>query len=173
MKQFVTLFLLFLATLSAGAQSTVKFGHLNADSLLRTLPDYLAAEQQMQQLRDKYEAEASYNERTFRRQYAEMIEGQQQFTPNILARRQADLQESLQKSLTFRQKADSLLQVTHEQLLRPVKKRLQAAIQAVGLERGYEYVVDTSTGAYPFIHPTVGEDCTAFVKHKLGLKHEE
>ncbi len=174
MKQFLLLLIVaFLGALTASAQSMVKFGYLNADSLLRTLPDYQAAEQQMAQLRGKYQDEASYNERNFRRQYAELLEGQAQFTPNILAKRQADLQEALQKSLTFRQKADSLLNVTHEQLLQPIRQRLKAAIQAVGMERGYEYVVDTSTGGYPFIHPTVGENCTEYVSQKLEQRKSE
>ena len=169
-----TLLLIFmmLSSLStAQAQTTIKYGMVNTDSLLCTLPDYTQAEEQMARLRKQYEAEADYNDRAFRRQYAEFLEGQQTFTPNILQKRQADLQQALQRGMSFRHEADALLQATHIQLLRPVKARLAAAIKAVGLERGYEYIIDTSKGTIPFIHPTVVEDVTPFIKEKLNPKN--
>ena len=121
----------------------------------------------MEKLRAKYAIEAEYNESSFRRQYAEYLQGQKQFTPNILAKRQADLQESLQKGLRFRQQADSLLRQAEAEMLRPIRQNINAAIRAVGLEHGYEYILDTSTPVYPFIHPSVGEDVTAYIKEKL------
>ncbi len=154
--------------ISANAQSTVKFGYLNADSLLCTLPEYAQVEASMQQLRDKYKAETEYNEQDFRRRYAEFLAGQKQFTQNILTKRQIDLQQSLERGMAYRQQADSLLRTTHEQLLQPVRHKLNKAIQAVGLERGYEYVLNTAKGDYPFINPIVGEDATEAVKEKLA-----
>ena len=121
----------------------------------------------MEKLRAKYAIEAEYNESSFRRQYAEYLQGQKQFTPNILAKRQADLQESLQKGLRFRQQADSLLRQAEAEMLSPIRQNINAAIRAVGLEHGYEYILDTSTPVYPFIHPSVGEDVTAYIKEKL------
>lgn len=169
MKRTLLLIAVLLSTLTvAQAQTTIKYGTVNVDSLLRTLPDYTQAEEQMARLRKQYEAETDYNDRAFRRQYAEFLEGQQTFTPNILQKRQADLQQSLERGMAFRQQADSLLQATHVQLLRPVKARLAAAIKAVGLEHGYEYIIDTSKEVYPFIHPTVAEDATRFIIEKLN-----
>lgn len=167
MKHLLTLFIASVISLSAAAQSTIRFGYLNADSLLHTLPAYAKVEAQVKQLQQKYRAEAEYNETAFRRQYAEYLQGQRQFPPNILAKRQADLQEALQKGIAFRQQADSLIAAAREEMLQPIRQQLQKAIQAVGLEHGYEYVIDTSKGVYPFIHPQVGENATVFVKEKL------
>ena len=153
--------------MTATAQSSVRFGYVNVDSLLHTLPAYVEVQTNMEKLRAKYAIEAEYNESSFRRQYAEYLQGQKQFTPNILAKRQADLQESLQKGLRFRQQADSLLRQAEAEMLFPIRQNINAAIRAVGLEHGYEYILDTSTPVYPFIHPSVGEDVTAYIKEKL------
>lgn len=161
------IFVFTLISATAMAQSTVRFGYVNADSLMKTLPDYGEAQAQLKTLQQKYHDEAEYNETSFRRQYAEYLQGQKQFTPNILAKRQADLQDALQKGIAFRQQADSLIAEAQKALLRPVRARLNAAIRAVGLEHGYEYIIDTSRNDYPFIHPQVGEDATAYVKEKL------
>uniref|UniRef100_UPI0040266A00 OmpH family outer membrane protein n=2 Tax=Alloprevotella sp. TaxID=1872471 RepID=UPI0040266A00 len=168
MKNLLSLFFVFsLFALTATAQSSVRFGYVNVDSLLHTLPAYAEVQTNMEKLRAKYAIEAEYNESSFRRQYAEYLQGQKQFTPNILAKRQADLQESLQKGLRFRQQADSLLRQAEAEMLRPIRQNINAAIRAVGLEHGYEYILDTSTPVYPFIHPSVGEDVTAYIKEKL------
>lgn len=177
MKRFyihlLAIALCFLIGTAAQAQSTIKFGYLNADSLLRTLPDYAQVEADMQQLRAKYQAETEYNEQDFRRKYAEFLQGQKTFTENILAKRQADLQQSLERGLAYRQQADSLLRATHEEMLSPLRHKLAAAIHAVGLEHGLEYILDTSKGAYPFIHPQVGMDVTEMVKEKaLGKSNK-
>ena len=156
-----------ISTAAAMAQSTIKFGYLNADSILHTMPDYHQAQADLQQLTQRYKAETQYNEQTFRRQYAELLQGQSQFTPNILAKRQADLQQALERNIKFRQQADSLLADTWQQLLAPVRQRLNQAIKATGIEHGYEYIIDTSTGAYPFIHPQAGQDATPYVLETL------
>ena len=52
--------------------------------------------------------------------------------------------------------------------MQPIRHKLNKAIQAVGLERGYEYVLNTAKGDYPFINPIVGEDATEAVKEKLA-----
>ena len=170
MRNLLSLLFVFCClSLTAAAQSTVRFGYVNVDSLVRTLPTYADVQNQMSALRAKYAAEAEYNESAFRRQYAEYLQGQKQFTPNILAKRQADLQESLQKGIKFRQQADSLLKQAEADMLRPIHQSVNAAIRAVGLEHGYEYIIDTSSVIYPFIHPSVGEDATAYIKEKLAL----
>ena len=170
MKNLLSLLFAFCClSLTATAQSTVRFGYVNVDSLIHTLPAYAEIQTQMTALRAKYAAEAEYNESAFRRQYAEYLQGQKQFTPNILAKRQADLQESLQKGIKFRQQADSLLKQAEIDMLRPIRQSVNAAIRAVGLEHGYEYIIDTSNAVYPFIHSSVGENATLYIKEKLTL----
>ncbi len=167
-RLFISFIFACAMNFSVSAQSNIKFGYVNVDSLLKTLPDYQRIEQQIEQLKGKYKAEADYNEQTFRRQYAEFLQGQKQFTPNIMAKRQADLQQSLEKNMAFRQQADSLLSSTQKQLLAPIQQRMAHAIRIVGLEHGYEYILDTSLHTVPFIHPQVGEDVTSFVLERYN-----
>ena len=120
----ITLICATLISAAAMAQSTIKFGYINADSILHTMPDYHQAQADLQQLTQRYKAETQYNEQTFQRQYTELLQGQSQFTPNILAKRQADLQAALDRNIKSRQQADSLLAATWQQLLAPVRQRL-------------------------------------------------
>lgn len=167
MKRIFLLSLLLLAAVSGGAQTAARYGYLSCDSLLRTLPDYALAQSNLAQLRHKYEAETQYNERTFKRQFAEFLEGQKDFPQNILLKRQRDLQEQMERALAFRQSADSLLRQAEADLLAPVRRRLAAAIRAVGRERGYECIVNTDLPALPFLNPALAEDAAPYVSAKL------
>lgn len=171
MKHVILSFIFFCAcSMTMHAQSNARFGFLNVDSLFKTLPEYHKVDLQMQQLREKYKAEATYNEQTFRRQYAEFLQGQKQFTPNIMAKRQAELQQSLEKNMAFRHQADSLLDATRQQLLSPIRQRLLHAVRMVGNEHGYEYIIDTSLHILPFVNTQVGEDITSYVEEKMKSK---
>lgn len=170
MKRIIlTLLLVLNCVLSLSAQEKARLGFLSYDSLLHAMPEYAQVQQQMQQLRQKYEAEAAYNESNFKRQFAEFLQGQKDFPQNILLKRQRDLQEAMEKGLAFRNQADSLLTQAEADMLKPLYRRLDAAIQSVGMERGYEYVLNTDRRAYPFMNQAVAEDATPYVAAKLGL----
>ena len=167
MRHFFLLLLALLAPLAAQAQSTVRAGSLRYDSLLHALPQYALVERQMADLRAKYESETRYNELSFQRQFSEFLQGQKNFPENILLKRQRDLQEQMERSIAFRHQADSLLRCAEDELLKPLRQQLAAALRAVGLERGYEYIFDLDAGVFPFVHPSVAEDATPYVTEKL------
>lgn len=149
------------------AQTQARFGCLRYDSVLHAMPEYAEAQAQLHQLREKYELEASYNEMSFKRMFAEFLQGQKEFPQNILLKRQRDLQDELEKGLAFRREADSLLVRAAADLERPVRQKLDAAIQAVGMEYGFAAIVNLDAGACPFLHPSVTEDVTRRVWLKL------
>lgn len=168
MKRTILFFFLFTNIVSYSvAQSTIKYGYLPYDSLLHTMTSYVEAQHQLADLRKKYEAEAQYNEMTFKRLFAEFLQGQKEFPQNILLKRQRDLQDEIEKSLAFRHEADSLLQCAENDLLQPIRQKLNQAIYRVGIERGYEYIVNTEANNVPFIHPTLSENASPYIVEKL------
>lgn len=173
-KIILSMLLCFMAVCAAEAQSQVKYGYLSYDAVLRGMPEYDEAQLAMGELVKKYEAEASYNEMNFKRLFAEFLEGQKEFPQSILLKRQRDLQEAMEKGLAYRQSADSLLHAAKEELMLPLRQRLDSAICNVALERGYECVVNSDTRSHLFFSPGVAEDATPFVVEKLaGLKEQE
>ena len=167
MKRILLSALFAIGCMTAVAQSQVKYGFISYNALLQAMPEYTEAQHQMGELRKKYEAEAAYNEQSFKRQFAEFLQGQKDFPQNILLKRQRSLQDAMEKSLKFRHDIDSILVCAETEALAPVRKRLDDAIKAVGLEHGYEYIINTDANAYPFIHHAVAEDANTYVKGKL------
>ena len=152
----------------AMAQTEVRYGTMRYDSIFTSMPEYAIARQSLDTLRAKYEKEAEYNETAFKRQFAEFLEGQKDFPQIILLKRQKDLQEAMEKGLAWREEADKILQQAEKDLMRPVYEKLDAAIEEVGTERGYELIINLDVPSMPFLHPSVKEDATPFILKKLS-----
>ena len=168
MKRNLILFLLSLTALAMSAQSTIKYGRLNYDSLITSMPEYTQVQEQLSSLRQQYEKEAAYNEANFKRLFADFLQGQKDFPQNIMLKRQRELQDAMEKSLAFRRSCDSLLVKAETDLVAPLYVKLDTAIQTVGMERGYECIVNTAAGTHPFLHPSLTEDAAPFVIQKLN-----
>ena len=169
MKKTLLLLLvsLFMGVGAISAQSQAKYGVIHYDSLLVEMPAYAKAKAELADLRVKYENEAAYNDATFKRMFADFLQGQKDFPQSIMLKRQRDLQEAMEKSLAFPQPCDSLLAEAERELLAPVKAQLDSAIVAVGMERGYECIVNRAVSSHPFLHPSLTEDAMPFVREKL------
>lgn len=153
--------------LSINNLNSIRIGYLSYDSLLHQMPEYHVMEQNMQKLRSKYAAETAYNEENFKRMFTDFLQGQKDFPQPILLKRQQDLQIELEKSLSFRDRCDSLIHQAQTEMMAPLHQKLQAAIRAVGLERDYEMILNTDAQAVPFLRPSIVEDASPYVWQKL------
>ncbi len=145
-----------------------KIASLSYSSILQSLPEYHDVMRQFNALAASYEAEAIYNETNFKRKFSEYLQGQKDFPKNILLRRQKDLQSEMEKAMAFRTAADSLLLQAKQEMLAPVKAKLNAAIQAVGEARGYLEIINTDLHTHLFINSKLAEDATSYVLEYLN-----
>ena len=151
----------------ASVVASAKYGYLSFSQVLENMTEYKLAKQQLKDLRAKYEAEAQYNEASFKRQFAEYLQGQKEFPQSIMLKRQRDLQEALEKNLAFRDEAERLLKKAEEETLVPIKTRLSNAIKAVGGTYKLDYIYNLDTNAMPYVNPALVMDVTKLVEQQL------
>lgn len=144
-----------------------QFGYVSYEQVLIDMIEYKDAMRQLTELRTKYEVEARYNETTFKRLFAEYLEGQKDFPQSIMLKRQRDLQSEMEKCLAFREDAEKQLKQAEQELLAPVKARLNNAIVLVGDKLKLDYIFNIDNNALPFANPQKVVDVTAFVKQHL------
>ena len=172
MKRFLVLLVAFVA-LHAFAQgdatssSSVKFGYLSYQTALKSMPGYTLAQQKLNDLKAQYQAEAKRVEDEFNRKYEEFLEGQRDFPKSILQKRQTELQELMAKNIAFKSNSLEQLAKDEAEALAPLYDKLNAALAAIGQEKGYAFVLDTDVKALPFINPAMGEDINEIVKNAL------
>lgn len=144
-------------------QTSIRFGYLSYTSVLKLMPDYIAAQRNIDDLRTKYDVEMKRVENEFNQKYEQFLEGQHDFAPSILQKRQAELQELMDKNIAFKQKAQQLLKDAETKAYEPVYQRLDTVIQRVGQALGLAFILNTDAHAVPFINTSLGVDVTATI----------
>ena len=129
----VLLLLLTAVSLTAAAQSDFKFGYLSYQAAIEAMPEYATAQTSLTQLKTQYAAEQQRVETEFNAKYEEFLDGQKDFPPTILQKRQTELQELLDRNIAFKQQSQQLLAQAEEEALKPLRTRLNTALAKVGL----------------------------------------
>lgn len=168
-KLFKVLFLgVALFVMSGVAQAQVKIAHVNTAEILDAMPDKAKAEKNL----EKYYGELQSQLETMAKEYQTKMqdyEANQATMSNLVKQSKekeiVDLQTRIQQ---FQVNAEGEFENKRAELLKPILDKIQNAINAVGKEKGYTYVLDLATGAAVFVGDNA-VDCTKDVKAKLGI----
>lgn len=166
MKKLFLLIVLGVLSLTANAQT--RFGYFSFDNVLKSMPDYVIAQRSIDDLRQKYDAEMKRAEDEFNSKYEEFLDIQKDLVPAILRKRQAELQEMMQKNINFKNESQRLLKQAEADAFAPVKNKLYNALTKVGQAQGYAFILNTDGDACPYVNPEMGEDATELIKEALN-----
>lgn len=166
MKKLFLLIVLGVLSLTANAQT--RFGYFSFDNVLKSMPDYVMAQRSIDDLRQKYDAEMKRAEDEFNSKYEEFLDVQKDLVPAILLKRQAELQEMMQKNINFKNESQRLLKQAEADAFAPVKNKLYNALTKVGQAQGYAFILNTDGDACPYVNPEMGEDATELIKEALN-----
>ena len=136
MKKLLLLIILTVLPFVSQAQENVsrqqiKFGYLSYTEALKSMTDYPLMQQNLESLRKQYQNETKRAEDEFNAKYEAFLEGQRDFAPVILEKRQAELQELLNKNIAFKQEAARLLRQAEADMTAPLKKKLNSDRKSV------------------------------------------
>lgn len=166
MKKTIVFLLMAMLSLAVDAQE-LKFAYFSFDNALKSMPDYGLALANIDKLRTQYDAEIKRAEKEFNTKYEDFLENQRSMDPVILDKRQAELQELLQKNLKFKQEADRLLIQAETDAYTPLKAKVREAVKKIGAERGYAFVLNTDGEACPYVDSTKGDNINIIVADAL------
>ncbi len=158
-KTWVLFCLFAIIPLCTQAQ-TMKFGYFSYQEVFTSMKSYVQAQQNLQELKSKYEAETKRSEEEFNQKYEDFLEGVQDYAPSILKKRQAELQDFMARNIAFKEESERLLKQAEKDVLEPVHKELADAIRTIAVRNGYAFVMNTDNHALPYINESMGEDIT-------------
>lgn len=158
---------LFMTTLIL-AQPT-KYGHLNSGNLLAMLPEVKIADAQLDAYQKTLVARGDSMVAVFRASYETYQK--EAASGNLNKIKIQEKEQELQKMQAtiqgYDQEIKSLVLKKREEILKPILKKVDEAVHAVGKEEGYLMIFDESTGAMMYSLSTM--DVMPMVKKKLGL----
>ena len=145
-----------------------KFGTVDTQSLMQSLPEMKEVQTQLEASLKKYSDEESKLHAEYEKKIKEFDEMAQDTPDAIKQRRVEEIQGLQQKIGEFRQTAQQDLQRQQEQLIAPIQQKIMTAIQSVGTEGGYTLIFENCIPLLFSGKDVV--DVTPQVKTKLGVK---
>ncbi len=163
---------LFLAVGAVHAQQ--KIGHVNSQEILLVMPEYKTANQTLETFVNGKRAEYQQMETERQKQITAFLDKQKtrseankETVDKELQDFSAQIQQMEGRMQEQQQKFDQEISAKREEVLQPVFEKAEKAIQAVGKEKGYAYILDISQQGV--LYYDGGEDIGAAVKTKLGI----
>ena len=158
-----------LFVMSGIANAQVKIAHVNTAEILDAMPDKAKAEKSL----EKYYGELQSQLETMAKEYQTKMqdyEANQATMSNLVKQSKEKEIIDLQTRITqFQANAENEFEAKRAELLKPILDKIQNAINSVGKEKGYTYIIDLATGAAVYVGDNA-VDVTKDVKSKLGIK---
>ena len=152
---------------TTAAQPVLRFGYFSFEQVFHTMPGYAIAKHNMDELRGKYDEETKRVETEFNSKYEEFLDGQRSYAKSILEKRQAELRELMEKNIAFKAEAARLLKKAEKEAYAPLKAKMNAALQQIGKENGFAFILNTDNNATPYLSAEMGVDMTEALKEKI------
>ncbi|MCD8166327.1 MAG: OmpH family outer membrane protein [Bacteroides sp.] len=168
----IVIALVCVLPLGAFAQN-LKFGHVNFQELIVSLPEFTAAQSELTTLGQKFSKEAERSREEFNKklqEYQQALQTEESLPANIAERRQKELSDLAQRAEEFEQDAQQQLGKKQEELYMPLQQKVIEAIQSYGQENGFVYIFDISSTPIPYVSETLSTDVTPLIKTKLGIR---
>ncbi len=167
-KAYTNILLCFclLATVTLSAQ---KFGHINSQQLIQQIPQVKQANAELETLQKKYEEEMQTKATSLQTKYTALVRKQDQgeISPKQFEVESQALEQERMNIAKYQQEIQTNLSTKSEELLKPIRDKINKAIEDVANEGGYTYIFDMSIGV--LLYADESTDVSAQVKTKLGI----
>ncbi|MGV7106800.1 OmpH family outer membrane protein [Flavobacterium sp. U410] len=167
MKQIKTLIIAFVLFVGAQVSAQSKVAHINVQALMENMPEMKAAKTQLEKIQAQYDKDY----KTMVQEYQTKLQKYEQEAPTageaLNETRSKEMQDMGSRIQQFQQTAGKDLQQKELDLYKPILEKAQAAIQKVAKAKGFQYVLDSTTGSGVLVAD--GTDLLADVKKELGF----
>lgn len=159
--------LVLLITLGASYSFSQKTGHINTVELIDKMPEKAVIEKELTNF--TYETDALLGEllEKYTKLAKEIQDLGDTWTPIILEMKKNELSRLQQTIQEAEYMAKTEFAIKEQELIQPLLEKAMEAIEVVANKRGYDYVVDTSSGN--FLLSPIEHDLMQDVLIELGL----
>lgn len=161
MKKIIIM-LMLIAPMAVMAQ---KFGHVDTQNIMQTLPELAKINGELQAKAQEYENDLKAMQDELQRKAEEFDKAKATMNATTQKETETSLQEMYQKiQQTYAQNQQEMQKLQQEKM-QPVYQKVQTAIQNVGKAGQYTYIFETGSALYI---GTGSKDVTAEVKAELN-----
>jgi len=181
MKQKLIVFMVAMAMLSTpllaqttpAASGLTKIGYTNVDYVISKLPESKVMQNQIEVTKAQLDKAIGETYKEAQEKYEAYQKNGAQMTDVIRADKEKELQNLQTRIQEMQTNAQQSLQTKQQQLLEPILTKVNNAIQDVGKENGFLYILnmDAGQGTTPIILFAASEEnnATNLILRKLGV----
>ena len=159
------LMLMLCAPMTMFAQ---KFGHLDSQALLQSLPEATAIQNKLQAKGKEYQKQIEDMQAELQRQAEAYDKAKSTMNATKQAETEKTLQDLYNKIQQTAQDNQKALNEEQQKQLGPVLEKVRNAIAAVAKTGGYTYIMEKAAGQPIYINEAISKDVTAEVKSQLA-----
>lgn len=150
-----------------GFSQTKKFGHINSNELLMSMPERDSAEKTLQNEARQLESALQTMSKEYETKVAEYQANAAAWSDVIKASKAKEIGQLEQRIQEFQSSAQESLERAEQELMKPLIDKAKKAIEDVAKENGYGYIFDSGVGA--ILYSPEGDDIMPLVKKKLMI----
>ena len=165
----VLIFVIALAGQSAMAQS-FKFGHINSDELIQSMPEYDSATVKLEKFRKELLNALDLMTVEFNTKNEAYQKDSKNLSDIVKQTKEQELMDMQKRIQDFQSNAQQQLQNKQTEVFQPIYVKVDKAIKDIGKENGFLYVFDVAKGALLYFDEAKSINVLSLVKTKLGLK---
>jgi len=169
MRNLVAYTFIAIGMLLSVSLSAQKFGYINSQQLIQQIPQVKEANAELETIKKQYEKQGQDKVAAFQAKYQalERKQAQGEISPKQLETEAQVLKQEEMEIAKFQQEIQQKIYEKSEALLKPIRDRIQGAIDDVAKENGFTYIFDKSMGI--ILYADDSADVSAQVKAKLGM----
>ncbi|MDR1810252.1 MAG: OmpH family outer membrane protein [Prevotella sp.] len=164
LKKLIIL-LFVIAPVSVLAQD--KLAYIITNEVFMQMPELKEVESKLATKQEEIKKNISAMEKLYNETLESFKNSTDSLSQSVIADRQKQIESLQDRYETYVQNSSKELETLRQQLLTPVQQKFQKAVQDVGAEQGYTYIIDASAVLY--VSPGA-VNAGPFVKTKLGIK---
>lgn len=163
------LFILVAALFAIGTVSAQKFARINVQEVVMAMPEFDEAQKNLEAFGKDLNEQMEQIQVEFNNKLADFQKNQATMAASVKQMRQQELEQLQQRFSEFQQIAQQDFQKKQAELIEPVQKKAQEAVNKVAKANGYIVVFDVSVPSLAYIDEAQTTDIAPLVKKELGI----
>ena len=163
------LFILVAALFTIGTVSAQKFARINVQEVVMAMPEFDEAQKNLEAFGKDLNEQMEQIQVEFNNKLADFQKNQATMAASVKQMRQQELEQLQQRFSEFQQIAQQDFQKKQAELIEPVQKKAQEAVNKVAKANGYIVVFDISVPSLAYIDEAQTSDIAPLVKKELGI----
>lgn len=163
------LFILVAALFTIGTVSAQKFARINVQEVVMAMPEFDEAQKNLEAFGKDLNEQMEQIQVEFNNKLADFQKNQATMAASVKQMRQQELEQLQQRFSEFQQIAQQDFQKKQAELIEPVQKKAQEAVNKVAKANGYIVVFDVSVPSLAYIDEAQTTDIAPLVKKELGI----